>query len=390
MVGQLRPDVDRRGAAAAAATATASARASRSSSASRPTRSASRRRPTRASARSAAAKGSRRFAVVLLAGRGAEPWQRIYGFHPVREALRHRPHEVARVWSRAAAAARGAREIEELCREHGVRVDVLDDGVGASPARRAVHNGFAAELRARGRRRRRARRPRLRRPGRGRPGPAQPRRPAAGLRGRRSRAGAGARPRLGAAHAGGRQDLGRRQRVAEVERISNSAQALEAAEGGGLSGSTAPRGGGRRAVGRRPDGQGRALPRRRGEGPAPLTRELCDRLVGLPMRGRVESLNLATAAAAILYEAVRQRRAEVTPSSLARKLPARLRRSGRAELRPALGRRGRGPRRHSSAVEHPPCKRKVPGSIPGAGSTGSRRGSLRSRRCGRAVNGSRL
>jgi len=38
-----------------------------------------------------------------------------------------------------------------------------------------------------------------------------------------------------------------------------------------------------------------------------LTRERCDRLVGLPMRGRVESLNVATAAAALLYEAVRQR-----------------------------------------------------------------------------------
>lgn len=37
------------------------------------------------------------------------------------------------------------------------------------------------------------------------------------------------------------------------------------------------------------------------------TRSLCDELVGLPMRGRVTSLNLATAAAAILYEAVRQR-----------------------------------------------------------------------------------
>lgn len=37
------------------------------------------------------------------------------------------------------------------------------------------------------------------------------------------------------------------------------------------------------------------------------TRELCDELVGLPMRGRVESLNVATAAAALLYEAVRQR-----------------------------------------------------------------------------------
>ena len=38
-----------------------------------------------------------------------------------------------------------------------------------------------------------------------------------------------------------------------------------------------------------------------------LTRERCDRLVGLPMRGRVQSLNVATAAAALLYEAVRQR-----------------------------------------------------------------------------------
>jgi 23S rRNA (guanosine2251-2'-O)-methyltransferase len=38
-----------------------------------------------------------------------------------------------------------------------------------------------------------------------------------------------------------------------------------------------------------------------------LTRERCDALVGLPMRGRVSSLNLATAAAAVLYEAVRQR-----------------------------------------------------------------------------------
>lgn len=37
------------------------------------------------------------------------------------------------------------------------------------------------------------------------------------------------------------------------------------------------------------------------------TRDSCDRLIGLPMRGQVESLNLSTAAAALLYEAVRQR-----------------------------------------------------------------------------------
>lgn len=39
----------------------------------------------------------------------------------------------------------------------------------------------------------------------------------------------------------------------------------------------------------------------------PLTRERCDGWIGLPMRGSVESLNLATAAAAVLYEALRQR-----------------------------------------------------------------------------------
>ena len=34
---------------------------------------------------------------------------------------------------------------------------------------------------------------------------------------------------------------------------------------------------------------------------------LCDAVIGLPMRGRVASLNLATAASAVLYEALRQR-----------------------------------------------------------------------------------
>jgi len=41
-----------------------------------------------------------------------------------------------------------------------------------------------------------------------------------------------------------------------------------------------------------------------------LTRRVCDRLIGLPMRGRVGSLNISTAAAAVLYEAVRQRTAQ--------------------------------------------------------------------------------
>jgi 23S rRNA (guanosine2251-2'-O)-methyltransferase len=43
------------------------------------------------------------------------------------------------------------------------------------------------------------------------------------------------------------------------------------------------------------------------KGLRPRTLALCDRIVGLPMRGRVSSLNVASAGAAMLYEAVRQR-----------------------------------------------------------------------------------
>jgi 23S rRNA (guanosine2251-2'-O)-methyltransferase len=38
-----------------------------------------------------------------------------------------------------------------------------------------------------------------------------------------------------------------------------------------------------------------------------LTRDTCDRLVSLPMRGRVESLNVSVATGVCLYEALRQR-----------------------------------------------------------------------------------
>ena len=41
-----------------------------------------------------------------------------------------------------------------------------------------------------------------------------------------------------------------------------------------------------------------------------LTRQCCDRLYALPMRGQVESLNVSVASGIFLYEAVRQRQAQ--------------------------------------------------------------------------------
>jgi len=46
-----------------------------------------------------------------------------------------------------------------------------------------------------------------------------------------------------------------------------------------------------------------------GEGMRRLTREACDTLVGIPMAGAVESLNVSVAAGICLYESVRQRAA---------------------------------------------------------------------------------
>jgi 23S rRNA (guanosine2251-2'-O)-methyltransferase len=246
----------------------------------------------------------------------------VYGFHPVREALRREPAEVRRVLVASGRAGARRRELEGLCRLAGVpfeevgreRLDELADG--------ASHNGFLAELATE--------------LGGGvvgadaqgtgtAPGPGadqdllvlvedvqDPRNLGALIRvceaagaGRllvRDRGSAPLSPAAVKASAGAAEWL-------PVERVTNSAETIRRLkqEGFWVYGAA---GGGRPSW--RTDLRGKVLLVFGGEekGLRRLTRELCDGLVGLPVRGRVESLNLSTAAAAILYEAVRQRTEE--------------------------------------------------------------------------------
>jgi 23S rRNA (guanosine2251-2'-O)-methyltransferase len=237
---------------------------------------------------------------------------KIYGYHPVREALRHRPHEVGRVLVVRGRAGGRRKEVEALCRRNGVALAEVGEaeidrltGQGA-----AVHNGFAAELR----------------PAAGAGEPAagaardddlvvlvedvqDPRNLGALMRvcegagvGRlliRDRGSAPVSPVAVKASAGASEYL-------PSERITNSAQAIEVLKRDGFW-----------VYGVAPGGEpawdvdltGKVAFALGGEekGLRHRTESLCDKLVGLPMRGRVESLNLATAAAAVLYEAVRQR-----------------------------------------------------------------------------------
>lgn len=235
----------------------------------------------------------------------------VYGFHPVRESLRRRPEEVRRVLV-ARADDRRRREIEALCRRHGVRVERCSAGELDRLAD-GSHNGLAAEL-------------------------AEasaaaaarivdsdlvvlledvqdPRNLGALLRvcegvgvGRvliRDRGSAPLTPTVRRTSAGAAEWL-------EVERVPNSAGALARLKEEGFW-----------VYGAAAEGEpvwqvdltGKTVLCFGGEerGLRALTRKRCDRLVALPMAGRVESLNVATAAAAILFEARRQRAAAGPP-----------------------------------------------------------------------------
>ncbi len=293
---------------------------------------------------------------------GSRPASVLYGYHPVREALRHRPHQLTRVLLSAVRRGRRREEIEELCRRHRVPVEVVPERALAAVAGPA-HNGMAAELRrgeeggagegsgegekgekggegrAAGQERAAGRGPDVARgadtargpdaaraaaeePGMPEPGRAadpdlvvlledvqDPRNLGAVLRvcegagvGQvliRDRGSAPITPAVDNTAAGASEWL-------SIERITNSGATLETLKKAGFW-----------AYGSDPGGQapwqldltGKVVLCFGGEekGLRVRTRSLCDATIGLPMRGRLASLNIATAAAAILYEALRQR-----------------------------------------------------------------------------------
>lgn len=234
--------------------------------------------------------------------------ERIFGFHPVREALRHRPMDVRRVWIGAPGSGGRKGEIAALCRERGIECQVVSLSELERMAE-GVHNGFVAELGSAAA----ATAPAM---AGGDPDLLMlaediqdPRNLGALIRvadgagvGRfmlRDRGSAPLSPLAVKASAGAAEAL-------LIERIVNSARVIEECKRDGFWVYGAAPGG------EQPwhiDWRGKILLCIGGEqrGLRRRTRSLCDRLVGLPMCGSVESLNVATAASAILYEAVRQR-----------------------------------------------------------------------------------
>ncbi len=234
--------------------------------------------------------------------------ERVYGFHPVRELLRHQPASVTQVWVAARPGKRRV-DIEALCQGHGIEMRSVEPQVLDEMASGAAHNGFVASRRAE---------PDGHASGASDPqfvvlveDVQDPRNLGALIR---VCEGAGVVKLLvrdrGSAplNAAAIKTSAGAAEWLPVERVTNSAQVIEAHQKDGFWVYGADAAG---AAPWKTDLTGPVLICLGGEekGLRQRTRKLCDGVIGLPMRGRVESLNLATAAAAILYEAVRQRSA---------------------------------------------------------------------------------
>ncbi len=234
--------------------------------------------------------------------------RKIFGFHPVRELLRHRPKEVLEV---ACSAKPGKRrsEIEGLCGRNRVSFRATTGAQLDQLANGQAHNGFVATAEG------------AASAISGGPDPElvvlvediQDARNLGALLRVCEGAGVGnvmIRDRGSAPlTAGAIKTSAGAAEWQPFERITNSALEIERlkADGYWVYGAD--------AEGKPPweiDLTGKVLLCVGGEssGLRARTRKSCDELIGLPMRGRVGSLNLATAAAALLYEAVRQRYTE--------------------------------------------------------------------------------
>lgn len=230
----------------------------------------------------------------------------IYGFHPVHEALRSRPQTVARVWISLRPGAERRSRLEDLCRRRRVPLVEVPESRLRENAGGRHHNGVGAWVRGSGQGL----------SGGGDPSLAvlaedvqDPRNLGALLRvcegagvGKiflRDRGSAPLSPVVAKTSAGASGWL-------DIERIPNSARLIRRLQDEGYWVYGADLGG---DPAWEVDLTGKVLLCLGGEekGLRAHTRKICDRLISLPMRGRIESLNLATAAAALLYEAVRQR-----------------------------------------------------------------------------------
>ncbi len=238
-----------------------------------------------------------------------DPVRLIFGYHPVREALRHHPHRVRKVLVSKSPSNRRRRDLEEVCQRYSIRVEQIAE---RELSRRVpgVHNGFAAELSQ-------AAEDAL---GTSRDGDLvvlledvqDPRNLGAILRvcegagvGKvmvRDRGSAPLSPTVVKASAGASEWL-------DVERITNTAIEIDRLQKAGywVYGADA---GGRPAWEIDLSGKVALCLGGEAKGLRPRTRELCDDLIALPMQGRIDSLNVSAAAAAILFEAVRQRLTE--------------------------------------------------------------------------------
>ena len=251
-------------------------------------------------------------------GAGA-PEGTVVGYHPVRELLRSRPHEVAEILVGSQRRDKRRREIERLALRHSIAVRAASEGELTALAGGAAHNGFAARIGATGA---------ASAPGAAAAAPStvqaaasapglvvlledvqDPRNLGAILRvceGAgvdrvliRDRGSAPIGPAAVKASAGAASWV-------DVERFVNTARTVQQLQGEGFWVYGADENG---APPWTVDLTGPVVLCLGGEenGLRQRTREVCDGLVGLPERGRVASLNVATAAAALLYEIVRQR-----------------------------------------------------------------------------------